>query len=620
MITTAEIAGSRILVRPTMAETLVVAAIRGATWDRNARAFSLHATQANARLLRHRVAALRAIGALSALENPASSNPSTPAPAAPELQTSHEESPVATEPSITTTAPAPIAAPAPSLAPAPATQSAPAAPATEPVIQTLSTPAIALPQGLLVHPWKHQVEGYEFAMGALRQYHAALLAAQMGVGKTLVATMLALGLDARMVLVACPLRVIGSWRDQLAQYIAEYFVTAPLVDKIGTAAKRVTFAKDKLALARALKQRFFLIVNYDVMWRDEMARLLLSEHWDLVVYDESHRIKGIGGRASMFAKRLLPHATYRVLASGTPLAHSQLDIFGQFRAAAPSVFGPTYAAFKTRYAVMGGPSREWVVGYKNQADLEDRMAPLTWRCTKREALPDLPEQIDVEYATELSASAARIYRQLEQDMISEIEGHLLTAANCLAKVLRLQQLTGGALKTDDGASHIVDDGKRKLLADTLDDLGDEPVVIFCRFRSDIDAAHDACRESLPKHKDAQGHDLPVSLELSGTRDELERWQAGEAQALVVQVQAGSVGISLVRASVAIYYSLSSNLVEYDQSRSRIHRPGQKRPCTYIYLTCQGTIDQKILAALRARQDVIESIMRSVAEKAKQKEQ
>jgi SNF2 family DNA or RNA helicase len=110
------------------------------------------------------------------------------------------------------------------------------------------------------------------------------------------------------------------------------------------------------------------------------------------------------------------------------------------------------------------------------------------------------------------------------------------------------------------------------------------------------------------------------LELSGTRDELERWQAGEAQALVVQVQSGSVGISLVRASVAIYYSLSSNLVEYDQSRSRIHRPGQKRPCTYIYLTCQGTIDQKILAALRARQDVIESIMRSVAEKAKQKEQ
>jgi SNF2 family DNA or RNA helicase len=614
MITTAEIAGSRILVRPTMAETLVVAAIRGATWDRNARAFSLHATQANARLLRHRIAALRAVEALSALETPAPNNPSTPAPAAPQARTSREELTVSSETPIATPAPAPATVPVPAPSPAPT------APAVQHVIQTVSAPAFALPQGLLVHPWKHQVEGYEFAMGSLRTYNAALLAASMGTGKTLVATMLALGLDARMVLVVSPLRVIGSWRDQLAQYIAEYFVTAPLVDKIGTAAKRVTFAKEKLALARALKQRFFLIVNYDVMWRDEMARLLLSEHWDLVIYDESHRLKSVGGRASMFAKRFLPHVKYGILATGTPLAHSQLCIFGQFRAVAPTVFGRTYAGFKTRYAVMGGPTREWVVGYKNQADLEDRMAPLTWRCTKREALPDLPEQIDVEYVTELCASAARIYKQLERDLITEIEGHMLTAANCLAKVLRLQQLTGGALKTDDGASHIVDDGKRKLLADTLDDLGDEPVVIFCRFRSDIDAAHDACRESLPKHKDAQGHDLPVSLELSGTRDELERWQAGEAQALVVQVQSGSVGISLVRASVAIYYSLSSNLVEYDQSRSRIHRPGQKRPCTYIYLTCQGTIDQKILAALRARQDVIESIMRSVAEKAKQKEQ
>lgn len=84
------------------------------------------------------------------------------------------------------------------------------------------------------------------------------------------------------------------------------------------------------------------------------------------------------------------------------------------------------------------------------------------------------------------------------------------------------------------------------------------MVVFCRFRSDIDAAHEACTQSLPKHKDAQGNALPVSLELSGTRDELERWQAGEAQALVVQVQSGSVGISLVRANVAIYYSLSSN--------------------------------------------------------------
>ena len=641
MSTTAEIVGSRILVRPAIAEILTVAAIHGVMWDRNAKAYILRATPVNARVLRHRVAALRGVEALSALAAPAPSNPSAPVPAVSQARTSRQEKPVSIVPPTAAPAPtpAPVPPPAPSTAPDPGPAPTPAAlpapappvveapsasaivvPAKTQVIVAPARPAIALPSALRVQPWKHQVEGYEFAMGALQKYQAALLAAQMGCGKTLVATMLALGLDARMVLVVCPLRVIGSWRDQLAQYIADSFVAAPLVDKIGATAKRLTFAKDKLALAQALKCRFFVIVNYEVIWRDAMAQWLLSQRWDMVIYDESHRIKAPGGVASKFARRFFPHVRYRVLATGTPLAHCQLDIFGQFRAVAPLVFGLNYAAFKMRYAVLYGPQGDWVKCPKNEEDLAQRMAPFTWRCTKRDALPDLPDQIDVDYATELSASAARIYRQLEQDMITEIEGHTLTAANCLTKVLRLHQLTGGALKSDDGAEHVVDESKRKLLADTLEDLGDEPLVIFCWFRTDIAAAHEACKQVLPKHKDKAGHDLPVSLELSGKRDELERWQAGEAQALVVQMGSGSVGISLVRANVAIYYSLSYKLVDFDQSRSRIHRPGQKRNCTYIYLTCQATIDQKMLAALRVRQDVIEAVMQSVAEKAKSKEQ
>jgi SNF2 family DNA or RNA helicase len=359
----------------------------------------------------------------------------------------------------------------------------------------------------------------------------------------------------------------------------------------------------------------------------------------------------------MFAKRLLPHAAARVLASGTPLAHSPLDVFAQFRAAAPAIFGPSYAAFKARYARLGGPDKKWIVGYQNTEDLERRMAPLTWRKTKAEALPYLPEQIDVEYTTELCPEAARIYREIERDMVAEFQGGKLTAANCRTKILRLQQLTGGAVPDDAGHHHQVDTGKRRLLQDTLEDLGDQPSVIFCRFRSDITAAHEACEAAGRK-----------SLELSGTRNDLEAWQSGDlvhhvtdatgcsiptvysvlhghsddrpvraaidtyfrirgidpsgpmgigdGHDLVVQIQSGSVGISLVRASVAIYYSLSSNLVEYDQSRSRIHRPGQKNACQYIYLTCQGTVDQKILKALRNRQDVIEEIMTLIAERAR----
>ena len=477
MTTTADLAAGWILIRPAVTTILRVAKIPGATWDRRKQSYALRATRANAALIRVWIPAICVTAAFSAFETTKPEPPRIPPLPIPQRQTPALQSPDACE------------------------------------------IPIRVPAGLRIQPWKHQLEGYRFAMRSLGEFHAALLAAQMGCGKSLVATMIALGIDAKMILVVCPLRVIGSWRDQLEQYLSGPFISAPLVDDLGTVPKRVEFAASRLALARSTSSRYFALVNYDVLWRPAMAEWLLGQTWDLVVYDESHRIKSVGGRASMFAKRFLPCAANRVLATGTPLAHSQLDIFSQFRAIAPSVFGPHYGPFKAKYAQMGGPTKGWIVGYRNQADLETKMAPLTWRCTKREVLPDLPDEMDVEFSTELSAEATRIYRQLERDMITQVEGHTLTAANCLTKVLRLQQLTGGSLKTDDGGYHNVDDGKRKLLADTLEDLGDQPMVIFCRFRSDIDAAHEACRCALPARQDKG----PVSLELSGQRNELERW-------------------------------------------------------------------------------------------------
>ena len=85
--------------------------------------------------------------------------------------------------------------------------------------------------------------------------------------------------------------------------------------------------------------------------------------------------------------------------------------------------------------------------------------------------------------------------------------------------------------------------------------------------------------------------------------------------LVAQNQSGSVGINGTRAHTSIYYSLATSLVLYDQARSRIHRATQKENCLHIYLTIRRAMDQKILKGLRSRQDVMESIMSSVADRA-----
>ncbi len=318
-----------------------------------------------------------------------------------------------------------------------------------------------------------------------------------------------------------------------------------------------------------------------------------------VLVHNCHRLKAPGGKASMFFKRLRPHARHRVALTGTPLPHSLLDVYGPFRFLDVAIFGTSFHAFRQSFTIMGGYQNKQIVGFRNTEDFERRMSKITFRVGKE--VLDLPPETHVTYYCELNAEARRIYRDLEEDLVARVLNGTVTAANALVKLLRLQQVAGGTLKTDDGVLRRVDNAKQRLLSDTLEDIGaDEPVVVFCRFHADLDAVHEAC--------EANGFS---SLELSGRRDELRRWQAGEAQVLAVQISAGGVGVDLTRARYSTYYSLSFSLGEYDQSLSRVHRPGQTRPVEHIHLVARGTVDQRIMRALEKRAEVVESILAEI---------
>ena len=78
--------------------------------------------------------------------------------------------------------------------------------------------------------------------------------------------------------------------------------------------------------------------------------------------------------------------------------------------------------------------------------------------------------------------------------------------------------------------------------------------------------------------------------------------------LAVQIDSGGVGVDLTRARYAIYYSLGFSLGSYEQSLARIHRPGQTRPVEYIHLLAEGTVDERVMAALARRSDVVNTVL------------
>lgn len=445
--------------------------------------------------------------------------------------------------------------------------------------------------------WLHQRRAYWWA----KDLPAVLLDMWMGSGKTRTAINIIQNWYPQgnvRVLIVCPPNVIPVWQEQIEQHAAIPWKVTLLpagkpIPKRAEMAERAWRDTKPGAITA-------LVVNYEAVWRGKLGEWVLSKEWDAVIGDELHHIKAPGSKQSLFFAKLHKRSKRRLGLTGTPLHDGPLDIYGQARFLCPEVFGTSFANFRSRYARMGGYGGYQILGYQNLNEFYEKYRSFTFSVGPDEALPDLPPIIFERRVCELSKEEQRIYASLENDFIAQIKGGYVTVSNALTKLLKLQQVTSGYVRDDDGVDRHVGDSKKQLLADVLSDLPkNEPVVVFCRFIHDLDAIHEVAKADGRK-----------SFELSGRRRELEDWMnLNGGEVLAVQLKAGGEGVSMHRARYVIDYSLSFSLGEYNQTRSRLQRPGQTRQVISIALVAAGTVDEKIYKALKRKEKVIETILR-----------
>jgi SNF2 family DNA or RNA helicase len=441
--------------------------------------------------------------------------------------------------------------------------------------------------------WSHQRQAFWRVIRG--EHDSFLLAMDMGTGKSLTAIGLLDHWQASRVLILAPKNACRVWPSQFQQHSSRgWDVIFP--PERGTVIKRAHYAAQRLANARGPA---VLILNYEAAWRPGMEKLLLALEWDAVVLDESHRIKAAGGKASLFCARLRDRTRRRLCLTGTPMPHSPLDLYGQFRFLDPGIFGVSVNRFKNRYAIMGGFENRQVVAWQNEAELADKFGSISYTVRADDVL-DLPPYHHVERYCELEPAARRIYTELDKEFVAGVGDGTVTTTNALTKLLRLQQVTSGHIKDDDGLVQVVSTAKAELLRDVLEDFpAHEPVVIFCRFHHDLDVVREVCGMLGRK-----------AGELSARRRDLtdDAKMPGDLDVLAVQIQSGGVGIDLTRAAYAIYYSLGYSLGDYEQSLKRVHRPGQARATTYIHLIAEKTKDVEVYKALRARKNVVDALV------------
>jgi len=323
--------------------------------------------------------------------------------------------------------------------------------------------------------------------------------------------------------------------------------------------------------------------------------------WAFII-DESDAIKNFGSVRNKMARRLANDydAKIRGIMTGTPLAKDLTDEWAQFYFMDPNIIGHKYkTSFRAEFCKLGGNGfAETVIGHRNIEQFKQLTAPHIFRATKSEL--NLPDKLYDEVVFSLSKEQKDLIAGIRDNYLSTLEqdaDNFTRASNGAVAVLRMQQISCGFVSDSDEktTTWLKENPRLKTLEHVIDRLGDNKVIIWCRFINDILSIQEMLgKEAVKIHGDV----LP-----DARRAALGAFIEGDARYLVSNAKSLGRGVDGLQkaCSYGLYYSNSYNSIERWQSEDRIHRLGMLTvPPTYIDLIGRGSPDRKILANLKAK--------------------
>jgi len=342
----------------------------------------------------------------------------------------------------------------------------------------------------------------------------------------------------------------------------------------------------------------------------EFASRFLNSHNVMMAVDESTTIKNPSAKRTKSILALSDLAKYRRILTGSPVTKSPLDLYTQCQFLDSWLLGhSSYYTFRTRYAVMknmnfGGKSVQIVVGYRNLEELSEKLKPFSHRVLKDDCL-DLPKTTFMKRIIQLSPDQLKVYAQMKQLALAEMNGKMITTATALTQLMRLQQITCGHFKADDGTIQEIPHNRMNELIDILYEI-EGKVVIWAHWQRDVTLIIKALVKEFGEGCCVDYFGLTPQSE---RQENIRKFQENENVRFFVGTTAtGGYGITLTAASNMIYYSNGYDLEKRKQSEARIDRIGQTKPMTYIDILAEKTVDERIVKALRKKINIATQIM------------
>ena len=434
--------------------------------------------------------------------------------------------------------------------------------------------------------YEHQQEGLQ----AVKDLDHVAFYWDMGLGKTFAGSEKMMQLGARVNLVVCQKSKIQDWLDH---FTANY----PDVD-VHDLTKQIEhrYFSEHATMARFLDKKVIGVINYDLIWRRE--KLLKLKDFTLLL-DESSLIQNETAKRSKFILKMQPKNV--ILLSGTPTGGKYENLWSQMHLLGWNISKDLYwkQFVKVEYLDTVGRSIPIVTGYKNTERLKRKMREYGCQFLKTDEVFDLPAQ----NFQKIKVPASKEYKTFRKDRVVTIGGHWIDYCDESGHMQR--EFRGGTELVGDTTltkmlyermlCGIYSDEKLKAFTDLVESTSDR-LIVFYNFTAELDALKNICNV-LGKPFD----------EVNGSRKDLTAYEQESDSVTFVQYQAGAMGLNLQKACRMVFFTLPLSSELYEQSKKRIHRIGQEKPCFYYQMIVKGSIEEKILATLEMRKDYTEKL-------------
>jgi len=439
----------------------------------------------------------------------------------------------------------------------------------------------------------------QYAIDFIKSHEEAAVLLDMGLGKTVitlsaVADMLFDSFLVSRVLVIAPLRVArDTWPAEVKKW--DHLKGVRVSVAVGTETER------RMALTRAAD--VYVINRENVAWLVEKSGVAWK--WDMLVVDELSSFKNPQAKRFKALMKVRGKIKRVVGLTGTPASNGLMDLFAEYRLIDKGVrLGRFITRYREEFFRPDKTNGLVVYSYKPlpfaEEEIYRRIGDITISMKSVDFL-DMPEKVMSENTVYMNEAEKREYEKLAKDLVLELDGEEVTAANAAALCQKLSQMANGAVYTDDGKTKVFHDRKLDALEDMIEAANGNPVMVVYWFKSDLKRIEERLREK------------GITFERLDDSESIERWNRGEIPVLLLSPASAAHGLNLQSGgSCIIWFGLTWSLELYQQTNGRLWRQGQKAKTVVInHIITKNTIDERILAVLKSKDATQEELIAAV---------